>query len=197
MRHAVAVLTLLLPLLPVAAAGQGPATPPVPAGAPAPPSATERLARRLPPDLLGYRRLGEPAPMHRGNAVRYAAADGERILISVTLFATEASGTAEEELRRASAETEALAEGGRYRSVTARAPAVLRPADPAASLHCASFTLEPQRGRASADGICVALQSGHVVKVRVKSLSRPDADRAGRMAAEMAGAVGQVLALAR
>ena len=206
MRRAVALLSLL-PLLPAGAAAQvmadaqgidsridgrtdsGPA-----------PSATERLARRLPAELLGYRRMGEAESLRQGSAVRYAPADGERILVSVMVYASEDSGTPEEALQRASAETEALAGTGRYRAVTAQAlPPAATPAlaEAAPGLRCTSFTLQPQQGRASADGLCVALQSGHLVKVRVNSLSQADAGRAGRMAAEMAEAVGQVFATAR
>ncbi|WP_159998545.1 hypothetical protein [Roseomonas sp. 18066] len=198
MRRAVTLLSLL-PLLPFGAVAQVMAdaqpTDPTP-----PPSATERLARRLPAELLGYRRMGDAESLRRGSAVRYAAADGERIVISVMVYASEGSGTPEEELQRASAETEALAGKGRYRAVTAQAlPPAATPAlaEATPALRCTSFTLESQQGRATADGLCVALQSGHVVKVRVNSLSQPDAGRAGRMAAEMAEAVGQVLALAR
>ncbi|ONG49960.1 hypothetical protein BKE38_20160 [Pseudoroseomonas deserti] len=198
MRRAVTLLSLL-PLLPFGAAAQVMAdAQPIDPG-PAP-SATERLARRLPSELLGYRRISETEALRRGSTVRYAATDGERIMVSVMVYASEGSGTPEEELQRASAETEALAGTGRYRAVTAQAlPPAATPAlaEATPALRCTSFTLQPQQGRASADGICVALQSGHVVKVRVNSLSQPDAGRAGRMAAEMAEAVGQVFASAR
>ncbi|WP_372621513.1 hypothetical protein [Falsiroseomonas sp.] len=126
-----------------------------------------------------------------GVSVRYVPANGERMIATVYLydrgqFRQPEGGDSPDvlqELRAAAAELNAVARMGRYRSVAFDTGMDVGP------IRCANFRIVQQDGATTGDSVCVTIQHGRFVKVRLTSWSPPDSTAAGIAAAGLTSTV--------
>ncbi|MCK8785803.1 hypothetical protein M0638_15595 [Roseomonas sp. NAR14] len=198
------VRAALVPLLLLAGCASPDASAPGPvAGAPGV-SAAARAAEALPPMLASFRRSGpvtdfeqRPGGAGLGAAVPYAPTGGERMAATVFIYdrgRRPPDGDGPEvaaEFRLAAAELDAAMRAGIYRSVSFANGMGVRSAATARSFRCANFRITQQDGAPTGSSLCVAVQRGMFVKVRLTAWQPPDPGIAGIAAAALTAAVLQ------
>jgi hypothetical protein len=157
-----------------------------------------RDAGALPSELEPFRRTGEvtnlellPGGAGLGASARYVPANGERMIATVYLydrgqFRQPEGGDSPDvmqELRTTTAELNAMARMGRYRSVAFDTGMDVGP------IRCANFRIVQPDGATTGDSVCVTVQRGSFVKVRVTSWSPADSTAAGILAAGLTSMV--------
>ncbi|HEY8609949.1 MAG TPA: hypothetical protein VIL69_01510 [Roseomonas sp.] len=153
----------------------------------------------LPVELGPLRRTGAPLNFEAqsggaglGASARYAPSNGERIAVTVYIYdrgqrrAPDGAESPEavEELRKAAAELNLAARVGTYRSVKFNTGSTMgRSGGSPAEIRCANFNLVQRDGAPTGDSICLTVQQGRFVKVRLTIWNPPEPILAGTMAA--------------
>lgn len=163
----------------------------------APQQSALQEAGALPEQLGPLRRNGpvldferQPGGTGMGAGLRYVPANGERITVSVYIYdrgrqrGPEGGDSPDlvEELRLSSAELGAAVRGGVYRSMKLEAGMNLGRNAAPPDLRCTTFSGVQRDGARTGDSICVTVQQGRFVKVRLTVWNPPEPALAGLMA---------------
>ncbi|HEY4250836.1 MAG TPA: hypothetical protein VGM87_06535 [Roseomonas sp.] len=168
--------------------------------------ALARMAAAFPPELAGFRRVGEitdyesrPGGAGLGASASYRPADGAGAAATIYLYDRGRrrqvdgghSPDIAEELRMTRAEIDALVRAGRYRAVTPEAGMRVAGTPDAGGMRCLNFRVVQANGSPTGDSVCVSVQGGVFVKVRVTASSTPEPAVAGLFASGLLSAMLQ------
>ncbi|WP_426958158.1 hypothetical protein [Muricoccus radiodurans] len=166
----------------------------------------------LPREMAGFRREGFVVDYARqvgnpglGASARYVPMSGERVIATVYIYDRGvrrspeggSSPDVDAELRSTLGEVQALVQLGRYRSFAPELAMSMSGPGGGTDLRCRNFRLGLGDGVITGDSVCVTIQGGAFVKVRVSSFQRQEPTAAGLMAASLLSAVVQARAPVR
>jgi hypothetical protein len=175
------------------------------------PSAAALALESLPQELGAYRRSGAVRDLDRlrggagqGAVLRYIPRNNERIIASVIVYdrgrhrAPEGGQNPDvnQEVRAAIDELHAVQRMGHVRSVAFATGMDISGNSQSGSMRCANFRVIQQDGAPTADSVCITVQNGRFLKIRLTSWVSPEPMSAGMFAAALLSAVWEAQARA-